>query len=321
MRLTFEQIREITVGAVEIFQQDDGVHFRRCTQKQIDAWATRAAGLGERAAATTGVRLDFHTNSREMYFSVSPGKYDVLVDGLLRASFESNGEQTFSVLLNDLMDRKTESVRVTLCLPNHDKGGVVKEIILDDGASVTKHEFDRKFLFFGDSITQGWDSGQGSMSYAYQTSLFFNAESVVQGVGGAYFHESTFDELGFDPDVVFVAYGTNDYDYYGSMDEARTHCAAFLGKVADRYGNKKLVCITPIWRGDHAARPRKTGTFAEMIDMIAEEAAARSFTVVDGLTLVPPIREYYIDDFLHPNAHGFTQYTKNLAAKLVKVIK
>ena len=69
MKLTFEQIKNITVGALKIWEEDGAVRFSRCTEKQIDAWYKLDKILGYRATGTTGVRLDFHTNSKTFAFS------------------------------------------------------------------------------------------------------------------------------------------------------------------------------------------------------------------------------------------------------------
>ena len=49
MRLTFDQIRSITVGAVAVTEEQDGIHFSKCTQKQVDAWYNLKQDLGIRA--------------------------------------------------------------------------------------------------------------------------------------------------------------------------------------------------------------------------------------------------------------------------------
>jgi hypothetical protein len=38
MKLTFEQIQQITVGSLCTEAESDGIHFHKCTQKQVDAW-------------------------------------------------------------------------------------------------------------------------------------------------------------------------------------------------------------------------------------------------------------------------------------------
>ena len=68
MRLTFEELKIITVGAHAVEQNDDGtVSFYKCTKKQIKAWYECGGDtLGTRSETTTGIRLDFHTNSKNL---------------------------------------------------------------------------------------------------------------------------------------------------------------------------------------------------------------------------------------------------------------
>ena len=52
---------------------------------------------------------------------------------------------------------------------------------------------------------------------------------MTRELGGAIFHESTFDEnVDFDPDIVIVAYGTNDWGCFPTADEGRLNCKNFL---------------------------------------------------------------------------------------------
>ena len=93
-----------------------------------------------------------------------------------------------------------------------------------------------KFLFIGDSITQGYDSKQDSMSYAWRVSRMLNADSIIHGIGGGYYHESIVDSIDFDPDTVVLAFGTNDFGHYDTYDELRYHASAFFSLITKEYG-------------------------------------------------------------------------------------
>ncbi len=316
MRLTVEQIKSITVGAIRIEEQTDGIHFYKCTQKQIDAYALRDPVLGQRASGTTGVRLDFHTNSKSFTFCPASGrKFELHIDGLIAEEYKTESMQVITRKLTDSLGKELGEYRVTLVFPSHDDGGVISYIELDDGAYIRPHKFDRKFLFIGDSITQGWETTCDSYSYAYRVSNFFNAESVIQGIGGGYFHETFFDKIDFDPDVVFVALGTNDFGYYKTYDEFRAHCEAHLSKIAEEYKGKKLFDISPIWRGHRDGKAM--GTFEACRQIVEESAAKYGFTQIDGLKLVPPVEALFADGYLHPNDNGFSHYAENLIKELV----
>jgi lysophospholipase L1-like esterase len=318
MRLTFDQIKAVTFGSVKTEQTETGIRFAKCTQKQIDAWYRESETLGQRAETTTGVRLDFYTNSKNIAFCASEGnKFELHIDGLLRKQFKMNECEggVASLDLTDPLGEFNDSVRVTLHLPSHEKGSL-SWVELDDGATVVPHRFDAKILFIGDSITQGWQSMTDTYSYAYRVSSFFNAESVIQGIGGAYFNENSFDSLPFDPDTVIVAYGTNDFGHYKTQDDMRAHVRAHLALIAKEYEGKRIFVISPIWRG---VQQKPMGTFAECRKIVVEEAARLRLVHIDGLSLVPPLPELFPNDLLHPDELGFSLYAENLIAKMTKI--
>ena len=318
MKLSFETIKNITVGSLNTREQNGIARFSKYSDAMLSAWGGKSAALGKNAAATTGVRLDFHTNSQRIAFkTLTAGKHEIKVDGLSRALVTAEEGEEVSFDLRAPLGEKQEEYRVTLVLPSHDRNGAVEYLELDDGADVRPHSFDRKFLFIGDSITQGWASTFDSFSYAYRVSEFFNAESVIQGVGGAYFHEDCFEDSGFDPEMVFVSYGTNDFGHYKTLEDLGLHVDAFMEKLAEAYGDKKIFVISPIWRVKRDGKAM--GSFADCRRVIIETAEKYGFEHIDGLTLVPPM-ECLLADGLHPNDLGFSFYSENLIKYLVNKI-
>ena len=319
MRLTTEQIKSVTFGALSVEEQADGLHFHKCTQKQETAFAAFNSGFFERAKTTTGVRLDFHTTSKHLAFSATSGrKFEVYLNNLLRRQFDFDvlrAEGRCAELdLTDVLGDKVDDIRVTLVFPSHSIG-VLEFVELDDGATLVPHTFDRKILFLGDSITQGWNSDYDGFSYAWRVSRFFNAESVVQGIGGAFFHETVFDTVDFDPDTVIVALGTNDFSKFKTTDEMRAHVSAYLSLVASEYADKKLFVISPIWRAD---QEKTMGSFLDAREVVIRETEKLGLRHIDGLSLVPPMEEFMKDGYLHPNDLGFSLYAENLIAQMIK---
>ena len=170
----------------------------------------------------------------------------------------------------------------------------------------------------GDSITQGWDSKFDSLSYANRVSRFFNAESIVQGRGGSYFKEETFEKLpNFDPDVVTVAYGVNDFHHYKTLSEMKEHLCAYLDKLKAAYGDKKVMVISPLWFKNREGKPM--GRYEDCRALIAAEAENRGFIHIDGLSFVPPLDEFFTDG-LHPNDLGFSLLSENLVREMQKYL-
>ena len=316
MRLTFDQIKSVTVGSVRTEMKCDGIHFAKCTEKQEQAWLKKSETLYKNSKANTGVRLDFHTDSETVSFKVNGGvKYEIKIDGLTVAVYRPEAGDVISHKICDPLGHTGGEHRVTVVLPSHNAPAVIEYVEIDDGAHIKKHSFDCKMLFIGDSITQGWASSLDSYSYAYRVSDFFNAESVIQGIGGAYYNEDSFDSIAFDPDIVFVSYGTNDFGHYKTYEEFKEHCHAHLSLIAEEYNGKKIFVISPIWREHREGKAM--GTFEGCRQIVIDEANSFGFVHIDGLTLVPPMPSLFQDEYLHPNDNGFSFYAENL----IKTIK
>lgn len=314
MKLTLKEIQEITVGALQIWEEDGAFCFCKVTAAQQSAFDALSHGLYNNACATTGIRLDFHTDAS--FFSYTPtfgGKYELKLDGCLTDHLTASARQTVTVVLPK--DGRTH--RVTLHLPCHGTPGGLCSVELSNGATLTPHVFDRKLLFLGDSITQGWNSELDTLSYAYLLSDRFNAESVIQGVGGAYYDESIVDPTlkeRFDADTVLVAYGTNDASVFHSLEEIDTRCHAFLEKLATIYPRERIRVITPVWRLDYDV-PKDYGHVRLVGETIAAAAGKLGIEVVDGMTLIPPIPKLFADN-VHPCDLGFALYAHNLSKAL-----
>lgn len=317
MQLTVEQMKSLTFGAVRVEETENGLCFHKCTERQSAAWKALSDLLGMRAENTTpGVRLEFHTDSKKFSFEAK-GVFEIYINDLFRKKIdmgENFGEAT--VDLCDPLGDALEDARVTLIFPSHYDTPVLKSVSLDDGAYVKPHVFDKKILFIGDSITQGWDSGYDSLSYAWRVMRFFNADGVVHGVGGGYFHPTVFDRIDFDPDFVILALGTNDFGKNKTLDEMREKTSAFMELLKAEYAGKKVFCISPTWR---FAQEKPMGHFRDCRRVVIEEATKRDFIHINGLDLVPPDPAFFADETpLHPNALGFGIYAENLIRELQK---
>lgn len=320
--LTYEEIRPLLVGGVEVEEGEDGIHVRKCTSRQIAAWEAESAFLGTTSRATSGVRLEFRTNSRRMRFAFSSGrKVELRIDGLLRAQYDMNamreqGEYV-EVALTDCRGEAAEELTVTLTFPSHDDPGVLSLLSLEDEAYAKPCDYDCRILFLGDSITQGWAAEYDSESYAYRVSRFFNAHSVIQGVGGGVFLRSTWEKVDYDPDIVVVAFGTNDVTH-SSREFFEEHAAYVLGQVASAYRGRKIFVISPIWRGHSDGRPMEENFVGYRTWLEDYVRAQKGLILIPGLSLVPPLPMYYQDTYLHPNDLGFAVYAENLIRQMQK---
>ena len=317
MLLTFEQIKAVTVGAVGIREENGVIRFDKCTEKQVKAWYALSDVLGQRSKTTTGIHLDFMTDSKNLTVTYgSGGKYEIYVDGLLRRMDAiGNDDRTVSIALTDPLGCPMEGMhRVGIYLPSHGVGSIVS-VELDDGASIERYEYKRKFLFIGDSITQGWNTQYDTMSYAYRVSRFFDAEACINGIGGAFYHETTYDRPDFEPDTVIIAYGTNDFTRSSTVEEILCHVRAYLELIKKGYPNARIFALSPIWR---EVQDKPMGSFAYVRECIGKQIEQMGVEHIDGLALTPPIPYFYADSHLHPNGEGFSVYAENLILELLK---
>lgn len=311
MKLTPKQIREITVGAVRTWEEADGIHFSKLSAAQQDAFDRRHPRFAQNGKSTTGIRLDFETDSSFIqYVPLTSGKYELKIDGILTEHIKAEANQAVTYTFADTSKKH----RVTLHLPSHGVGGGIRTFELSDGATFKRHSFDRKFLFIGDSITQGWNSDIDTLSYAYLVSDHFNAESIIQGIGGAQYDAETLEQIDFDPDTVLVAYGTNDVSAFPTMDELRYHCTEFLKKVKALYPDAHVYVITPPWIVCED-KMFSCGTIADVRETIRNCAEKFGLNVVDGKAMIPPLPSLFIDN-VHPNAIGFSCYAHHLIKAL-----
>ena len=323
MKADLALIKKITVGAVRIWEEERGVCFSRFTEEEEAGWYACTKVLGDRSRSLCGIRLEFLTDASELSFMLSTGnKVDVWLNGVYHrtvcfSDVRENGETKVVIPLKDQLGAPNAETRVAIWLPHH--GGGSLSLLDAEGATYIRSvDFKHRILFLGDSITQGWNSDRESMGYADRVCRFYDADAVNCAVGGGYFSTATIGENGYKPEMVTIAYGTNDFSRCESPEALRENCKAYLDKVKKLYGDLPIFVITPIYRYDY--EPRNAGSFDWVRKTIAEEAEKRGMTVIDGFTLFPK-DEFYYWDKVHPNEMGFAEYALALIPQLQKVLK
>lgn len=311
MILSYEALSSVTFGAVRTGMDEDIYHPQKCTEEQLDAYLAHSGKVVyEWAHFTTGIRLDFYTDSSEFGFTAVSGvKWEVYLNGKLFSRFLAENPDThFSLSLPEGENR------VTLIFPSH-SCGKIKNVTLDDGASLKPKEFKKRILFYGDSITEGWNSELDSFSYTWQLTLHYDADAVNDAVGGSVFCPDVVQDIGFVPDLLLVSLGTNDLNT--PQDTLVSNVRETLSRLSRLYPNAKKAAVTPIWRDKiRDQNPMESLTFIRKT--ITEASGEYGFHVIDGLTLVPHLPLLYEDRFLHPNDLGFVLYYRNLLEALEK---
>ena len=316
MELTLSQLREITLGALDITEEADGFRFSRMTAAQAVVFTAMNETFGPKCHTNSGVRLDFETDSA--FLEIRWGKpvfaastfcfFDVFVDGVL--ALHSGTYDCEAESRGDFYLALPEGVhRVQVFLPT--KAGVcLASVKLSDGAQVVPCRPDRRILVHGDSITQGYDAVFPSGCYANILARHYNAEILNQAVGGANYNPRVLESVG-EFDFAVAAYGTNDWTKK-TPETFGPDADAFFAKLKELYPDMPVYVILPIWRADDKSRPEAVGDFREARALLGALAKKQGFTVLDDYEMVPHDTELFSDKRLHPNDDGFVFYANRL---------
>lgn len=332
MNLTLSQIKSITSGAVRIEEQADGIHFYRFTKAQEDLYKKRNPDFYMKTFSTSGVKLCFKTDSKSLYIKtfVTKGSsrsyfaIDVFVNDSMIGSVENfsneklEGDYTKNAFALGEFSKSFQlgdgEKSVCIYLP-WSAATVMKELALDDGATLTPAIPAKKMLCFGDSITQGYDALHSSNKYITRFAQKFDAQEYNKAIGGEMFvPELVALKDDFKPEYVTVAYGSNDW-YKSTKVEFENNCKTFFSNLATNYPDAKVFVITPIWRKD--MNDPKQIDFLSICDFVENTASQYpNTTVIRGFDFVPKQEEYYADLRLHPNDRGFDCYFNSLVKNI-----
>ncbi len=329
MILKETELRKIVHNVIACsFAEDGSLYLHRFTEQQRQTYALESQDWAMKTYSSASVTFDFVTDSDylTLKFDLVPGSsqrwgsIDLYVDGVF---YDYRYANDLSIKLAGFALPAGQH-RVTVYFP-WSAQTVIREVHLSDGASVIPVEKHLKMLCFGDSITQGYISKFTSLSYVNQTVRALDAEVVNQGIGGYYFNEATIDEslLTYQPDLITVAYGTNDYSRYETAEEYAAHASAYIRKLAKLFPKAKIVGILPIYRNDQNHQVRKLYRSyslddARQILKSQYEALDNGFVVEE--TGIPHISQAYAPDYLHPNEFGFCLMAQGIIRKLQEII-
>lgn len=307
MQLTQAQTLSVAFGYTAYEFVNNGVQFFRFSKPH-------AAYIGREGYTTAGIWLDFYTDSAYFAFSYLRGEdpanrprqyFDVLIDGKILSSVSNFDDcaQDGSYKVELPCGKK----RVTLILP-HACSAILSSIELSNGAAFYPVEKKRKIAFFGDSITQGYDGKTPALTYVNRIGLQTDSEVYNFGIGDTQFNPCVIDDnANVRPDVIFVAYGTNDWSRKSSQAEFIDAVKAFFDKLRAQYPTQPMFVILPIWRRTHEEM-KPVGTLqtvrALLLQTVSEYTGVRAVDIWEEI----PHEEDCFADGLHPNGRGFAYY-------------
>lgn len=325
-----EQIfKDVIRGEYAAYADDTGaLRTKRFTDYQTSVFAQRCPTSTYQQA---GMRLDFYTDAQaiEMAF-----RYDHLTSRIfLSVDIYEDDVMTYSFVEKNAFDIKSGSFRhefekqgrkrVTVYLPYS------VELIFDR-IELTGESFVEPYLDYsayaymiGDSITHGFDAERTSQSYACVAQRRLGIDIINQGVGGYVFLEKSLDPELFankkQPDIITIAYGTNDWAGKTNEDFCRDIDAYFV-RLREIYPATPVLVITPVWRAAYYVTT-KVGKFDYACSYIAEAAKKHeNIYVLDGDKLVPHVYDYFRDVRLHPNDAGFATYGAGVADAIADIL-
>ncbi len=329
MKLNFNQIKEITLGAVRVEEKDGLIYLYRFTKEQEKLYKARSQDFYMKTFSTAGIKLLFRTNSKGLslkvvteqgssrsYFSV-----DVFCDGNPIGYLDNFSDvvlpQNYTQLklpfgeFSKKFQLGAGIKTVCIYMPWSTKTSI-KEIVIDDNAYIEAVKPRKKLLAFGDSITQGYDALRPSNRYVAKLADKLGVEEINKGIGGEYiFPELAKLKDSFVPDYITVAYGTNDWNRTDFSTFSK-NCKAFYEYISINYPDSTIFAITPIWRKD-MYEERPFGDFKKVDEYIRSVVKdLKNVTVISGFDFVPREEKFFADLRLHPNDEGFKYYFENL---------
>ena len=331
MKLTLEDINSITTGALQIEETENAFVFHRFTKEEEELYKNTNEDFYLKTYATSGVKFNFKTDSKSLTLkaSVSRGSsrqyfsFDLFVNANFKDSLDnfsnvSLPESYTTIELETGYFEKTFDLgegekEVTLYFPWSARAEI-EEISLDDNSVVIPIKNNKKILMYGDSITHGYDALHPSNKYATRLANALNADEYNKAIGGEVFFPPLAEiKQPFTPDLITVAYGTNDW----SKTEKSVfdkNCKAFYENLSKNYPDTPIFAITPIWRKAAVTETRPFGEFFLVEEGIREATKhLKNVTVIRGFDFVPKEEKYFADLILHPNDIGFEHYFKNLS--------
>ena len=330
MILSTELLKNYIKGALSIQTKDEWLSLFRFTEQQSRYYFEKSPDtLYLKSRTSAGMKLELITDADQISFDFrvfsTCGRtfysFDLYIDGVF----------CDELYVINLMNKKSGSVsfalpegshRVTVFFPNLMRTEI-QNICLEGASFADPIPSKMKILCLGDSITQGYDAYHSSLSYTNRISQALDAEILNQAIGGEIFDEKILDEaLSFEPDLITIAYGTNDWAALASKESFLDGAERFFKKIKSIYPEKTIVYISPIWRGDQqkpfGTQDTAVGDFEESVKELQILAKKNELSVIDGLPLTPHHSDFFADQFLHPNDLGFGFYAENLLRELKK---
>jgi lysophospholipase L1-like esterase len=306
MKLSNAQLKTIYFGALFFDETEEGyLRSFQYNKVQMDYFKKASDFWYDRCMASSAKTLEFRTAATRLSFDYkivwmgSPDSIELSIDGLVSRIVYVNDIEKEGKLEFELPAGEKD---VVIYLPADATVWVRNFEINDAFVPAKKGE---KVLWIGDSITQGFGPLRSAETYVSVANRLLNYDILNQGIGGYVYDKNVLVNMdGYRADKIIIAMGTNQYG-----TESMKDIEEYYERLKEIYGNTKILCVTPIWRGDSPDGFPTLARFCQKTKAICEKY--KNITVVEGFHLIPHLPEYFLDN-LHPNQLGCEVYGRNL---------
>jgi len=329
MVLLYDDYKSILTGVERLVEKNGRTYVHRYSSPRKFTSPPAAAGIAlDFVSDTDYLKLKLHTVPTNVAYCY----VDIYEDGVMIAHDGYTEKTPVEGDVEICAKFKAGSKHIQVYFPTFYESAI-EHLELSDGATFAPVDGQKNFVFYGDSITQGYTTPYPGNTYPNIVCRHYNARCLNQASGGAAFASDLIINTSKKADVVFVAYGFNDW---GKGQDVEADALGAVERIKAVHPTARIIAITPIFCGytmnngkmDCAfygmPETREKGRkydFSELVTRLrGVYAKYPDITVIDGLSLIPPETQYLQHDLVHPNEAGFIQYGRNLCKQLDRIL-
>jgi lysophospholipase L1-like esterase len=168
----------------------------------------------------------------------------------------------------------------------------------------------RRWLAYGDSITEGWGASAPGRTWLATATRRLGLEAVNFGYAGSGRGELVVAEAmaAVPADVITLAFGTNCWGMIAFSEELlEATVRAFVASVRAGHPHTPIVAVSPVVRPDAETTPNRLGATLAGLRAAYERAVFGLGTADAGITLVPGrdlVSAGQLADGIHPDDAG-----------------
>ncbi|MDD3726181.1 MAG: SGNH/GDSL hydrolase family protein [Candidatus Ratteibacteria bacterium] len=201
---------------------------------------------------------------------------------------------------------------------------IIDSIFIDKDAhllTVPENKGDT-MLFYGSSITQGYNATRASGTWPYITSSLLGIELYNFGLGGAAFYEKEIAEFiasRTDWKYLTVEAGTNTSGGYETPESYRKTLTIFLNIIKEKHPDAPILCFTSTYFIDHDEKGIKNnkGYLMEDYREVTREIIRTRMKDDDRIFLAEGLdwigSSKYLSDSIHPDDEGMKRIGRGVA--------